>query len=110
MTPSFANNIQKWKDTLGTKYSIYIHDDDSVNKFIYEKKWLEFPEFPEIMSCVTAGVSLVVGFAFVCSYDVCTCNVFLSLHLLILCKHKTNTGSKSRYMAIYNDMGVWRNL
>ena len=88
MTPSFANNIQKWKDTLGTKYSIYIHDDDAVNKFIYEKKWLEFPEFPEIMSCVTAGVSLVVGFASVCSYDMYTCNVFLvSNVLLILCTH-----------------------
>jgi len=72
MTPSFANNIQKWKDTLGTKYSIYIHDDDAVNKFIYEKKWFEFPEFPEIMSCVTAGVSCLLVCMLVCVHMICT--------------------------------------
>ena len=57
MTPSFASNIDKWKKTLGSKYSVYIHDDDAVNKFIYEKRWWELPELPEIMACVTAGVS-----------------------------------------------------
>ena len=57
MTQSFANNMVRWKNAIGSKYSIYIHDDNAVNKFIYEKSWMEFPELPEVMACVTAGVS-----------------------------------------------------
>ena len=56
MTTAFAANIQKWKDRLGSQYSIYIHDDDAVDKFIYRKIWTEFPELKEVMACVTAGV------------------------------------------------------
>lgn len=59
MTQAFVSNIDRWKKTLGSKYSIYIHDDDAVNKFIYERVWTEFPELKEVMSCVTAGVSLL---------------------------------------------------
>lgn len=58
MTPAFASNIQLWKDTLGSHYSIHIHDDDAVDCFIYKQIWTEFPELKEIMACVTAGVSL----------------------------------------------------
>jgi len=57
MTQSFASNIDRWKKTLGSKYSIYIHDDDAVNKFIYQKRWTEFPELKEVMACVTAGAA-----------------------------------------------------
>ena len=59
MTQPFASNVEKWKNTLGEKYSIYIHDDGAVNKFIYEKRWMEFPELKEVMACVTAGVSAI---------------------------------------------------
>jgi len=55
MTHSFVANIDRWKRTLGSKYSIYIHDDHAVNKFIYQKRWMEFPELKEVMACVTAG-------------------------------------------------------
>ena len=58
MTQSFASNIDRWKKTLGSKYSIYIHDDDAVNKFIYHKRWMEFPELKEVLACVTSGVSI----------------------------------------------------
>jgi len=57
MTQSFANNMQKWKDTLGSKYSIYIHDDTAIDKFIYQRYWMEFPELQEVMSCITAGAA-----------------------------------------------------
>lgn len=57
MTRPFAFNVLRWKRALGEKYSIYIHDDDAVNKFIYEKRWIEFPELKEVMSCVTAGAA-----------------------------------------------------
>jgi len=57
MTRAFATNIDKWKNRLGSKYSIYIHDDDAVNKFIYQKRWAEFPELKEVMACVTAGAA-----------------------------------------------------
>merc|ERR1712216_76156 len=57
MTHAFANNINKWKNVLGGKYSIYIHDDDAVNKFIYQRRWVEFPELKEVLGCVTAGVA-----------------------------------------------------
>lgn len=60
MTPSFASNIQRWKDALGSKYSIYVHDDEAVNRFIYQKDWTEFPELKEVMACVTAGVRMRV--------------------------------------------------
>lgn len=56
MTHAFASNIQVWKDRLGQQYSIFIHDDEAVNKFIYQKVWNEFPELKEVMACVTAGV------------------------------------------------------
>jgi hypothetical protein len=58
MTPAFASNIQSWKNRLGSEYSIYIHDDDAMNKFIYQRIWTEFPELKEVMACVTAGVSV----------------------------------------------------
>ncbi|KAL7500473.1 hypothetical protein ACHAWT_010442 [Skeletonema menzelii] len=57
MTQAFANNLHLWKDTLGSKYSIYIHDDHAVNKFIYHRSWMEFPELQELMSCITAGAA-----------------------------------------------------
>lgn len=57
MTQAFASNIDRWKTALGAKYSIYIHDDEAVNKFIYQKEWTEFPELKEVMACITAGVS-----------------------------------------------------
>ncbi|KAK1745447.1 hypothetical protein QTG54_003371 [Skeletonema marinoi] len=57
MTQSFANNLQLWKDALGSKYSIYIHDDAAINKFIYHRRWVEFPELQELMSCITAGAA-----------------------------------------------------
>lgn len=57
MTQPFASNVDRWKQRLGEKYSIFIHDDDAVNKFLYEKRWKEFPELKEIMSCVTAGAA-----------------------------------------------------
>ncbi len=56
MTSAFAANIQLWKDRLGSQYSIYIHDDDAVDEFIYQRIWTEFPELKEVMACVTAGV------------------------------------------------------
>lgn len=57
MTESFAHNVNKWKQRLGSKYSIYIHDDDAVNKFVYQKQWMEFPELKEVMACITAGAA-----------------------------------------------------
>lgn len=57
MTAGFAENIERWKRALGSKYSIYIHDDDAVNKFIYQRQWMEFPELKEVMGCVTAGAA-----------------------------------------------------
>ena len=57
MTQAFSNNLRLWKDTLGSKYSIYIHDDTAVNKFIYHRSWMEFPELQELMSCITAGAA-----------------------------------------------------
>jgi hypothetical protein len=57
MTQSFANNMQRWKDALGSKYSIYIHDDTAIDKFIYQRYWMEFPELQEVMSCITAGAA-----------------------------------------------------
>ena len=57
MTQSFANNIQRWKHTLGSKYSIYIHDDIAMDKFMYQRQWMEFPELPELLSCITAGAA-----------------------------------------------------
>ena len=56
MTPMFANNLNRWKDVLGSTYSIYVHDDAAVNRFLYQKRWTEFPELKEVLSCVTAGV------------------------------------------------------
>jgi len=35
-------------------------DDDAVNKFIYEKRWMEFSELKEVMACVTAGVRIII--------------------------------------------------
>lgn len=60
MTPAFNDNMNRWKNRIGSKYSIYIHDDDAMDRFIYEKRWMEFPELKEIMACVTAGVSMGV--------------------------------------------------
>jgi hypothetical protein len=57
MTKAFVNNMHKWKLTLGSKYSIYIHDDIAVDKFIYQRRWLEFPELQEVMACVSAGAA-----------------------------------------------------
>ena len=57
MTAGFADNVERWKRAIGSKYSIYIHDDDAVNKFIYQRQWVEFPELKEVMGCVTAGAA-----------------------------------------------------
>ena len=57
MTPAFVYNIDKWKRVLGSKYSIYIHDDTAIDKFIYHRRWMEFPEIQEVMACVTAGAA-----------------------------------------------------
>eukprot|EP00573_Skeletonema_grethae_P001616 CAMPEP_0201690590 /NCGR_PEP_ID=MMETSP0578-20130828/4006_1 /ASSEMBLY_ACC=CAM_ASM_000663 /TAXON_ID=267565 /ORGANISM="Skeletonema grethea, Strain CCMP 1804" /LENGTH=410 /DNA_ID=CAMNT_0048175631 /DNA_START=27 /DNA_END=1259 /DNA_ORIENTATION=+ len=57
MTQAFANNLQLWKDKIGSKYSIYVHDDTAIDKFIYQRPWTEFPELQEVMSCITAGAS-----------------------------------------------------
>lgn len=59
MSQGFANNINKWKhpNALGSKYSIYIHDDTAMDKFIYEREWIEFPELKEVIGCVTAGAA-----------------------------------------------------
>ncbi len=57
MTPAFVHNLDKWKRVLGSKYSIYIHDDVAIDKFIYHRRWMEFPELQEVMACVTAGAA-----------------------------------------------------
>jgi len=57
MTPAFVHNLDKWKRVLGSKYSIYIHDDAAIDKFIYNRRWMEFPELQEVMACVTAGAA-----------------------------------------------------
>ena len=55
MTPAFANNVELWKNRLGRRYSIYIHDDAAMDKLLYEKQWNEFPELKEVLGCVTSG-------------------------------------------------------
>ena len=57
MTAGFAENVDRWKRALGSGYSIYVHDDAAVNRFIYQRQWTEFPELKEVMGCVTAGAA-----------------------------------------------------
>lgn len=102
MTSAFAANIQSWKNRLGSQYSIYIHDDDAVDKFIYQREWREFPELKEVMACVTAGVRDIESSS--ChQFPWAPCNYLLPL----LFMHRShNTGSKGRYMALPHDLGI----
>jgi len=109
MTQPFASNVDRWKQRLGEKYSIFIHDDDAVNKFLYEKRWKEFPELKEIMSCVTAGVSKMEKTCYFNFYS-----RYLITHLLpyfnILFFAINFSGSKSRHLALYDGVGLRRHL
>lgn len=71
MTSAFAANIQLWKNRLGSQYSIYIHDDDTVDKFIYQREWREFPELKEVMACVTAGVRVMMMMMMISLTPIC---------------------------------------
>ncbi|KAL7538205.1 hypothetical protein ACHAWF_006022 [Thalassiosira exigua] len=57
MSRAFASNAGRWVERLGSKYSIYIHDDDAVDRFFYERRWTEFGELKEVASCVTTGAA-----------------------------------------------------
>ncbi|KAL7460921.1 hypothetical protein ACHAXS_001356 [Conticribra weissflogii] len=57
MSPDFVEIMRTWRNRLGNKYSIYIHDDEAVDKLLYMRRWEEFPELKEVLGCVSSGAS-----------------------------------------------------
>jgi len=52
------STLEQWKVAL-PNYSIFFHDDASVERLIYENEWPEFPNLHKIMKCVLPGAMTI---------------------------------------------------
>lgn len=51
-------HMERWKTTL-PNYSIFFHDDNAVDRLIYENDWPQFPNLHKLMKCVKPGAMTI---------------------------------------------------
>ncbi|KAL7526093.1 hypothetical protein ACHAWF_001626, partial [Thalassiosira exigua] len=129
MSRVFAYNAGRWVERLGSKYLIYVHNDNAVDQFLYERRWMEFGELKEVASWVTAGLRHGGGETFVvrskrgaCGFETATVAMPDETGVLVLygvgCGCEAGGASDPRYIPVdqegicnSNSAGVlWRRV